>query len=167
MFLLEQLSTIAALTSENLLSKSKATTTPGEVLKFFGVLIFEFLARASLWSNMAPLKYQPAPSFGKTGMFWNRFHSIMSNTCFSSQPAVCCPEHMSTDLHLIQAKKKLTTLFSFPAETLPQETSNLLVSSTKQNKGTGMYVRLQPGTVDGTFVSNWFKLCPLYHVVCC
>jgi hypothetical protein len=102
MFPPEQLSTIVTLTSENLLSKSKVATTPGEVLKFFGVLIlvtrFEFSARASLWSNMAPSKYQPAPSFGKTGMFRNRFDSIMSSICFSRQPAVR-PEHMSTEAY--------------------------------------------------------------------
>jgi hypothetical protein len=102
MFPPEQLAMIVALTSENLLLKTKAATTPGEVLKFFGVLIlvtrFEFTSRASLWSNTAPSKYQPAPSFGKTGMSRNRFDSIMANIRFSRQPPVR-PDHMSTEAY--------------------------------------------------------------------
>jgi hypothetical protein len=102
MFPPDQLSTMVTLTSEKLLSKTKAATTAGEVLKFFGVLIlvtqFEFSARASLWSNTAPSKYQPAPSFGKTGMSRHRFDSIMSNIRFSRQPAVR-PQHMSTEAY--------------------------------------------------------------------
>jgi hypothetical protein len=102
MFPPDQLSTMVTLTSENLLSKTKAATTPGEVLKFFGVLIlvtrFEFSARASLWSNTAPSKYQPAPSFGKTGMSRHRFDTIMASVRFSRQPPVR-PDHMSTEAY--------------------------------------------------------------------
>jgi hypothetical protein len=102
MFPPDQLATIVTLTSENLLLKTKTPTTPGEVLKFFGVLIlvtrFEFSSRASLWSNTAPSKYQPAPSFGKTGMSRHRFDSIMSAICFSRQPPVR-PDHMSTEAY--------------------------------------------------------------------
>jgi hypothetical protein len=102
MFPPDQLLTIVTLTSENLLLKTKAATTPGEVLKFFGVLIlvtrFEFSARASLWSNTAPSKYEPAPSFGKTGMPRHRFDSIMSAIRFSRQPPVR-PDHMSTEAY--------------------------------------------------------------------
>jgi hypothetical protein len=92
MFPPDQLAAIVTLTSENLLLKSKAPTTPGEVLKFFGVLIlvtrFEFSSRSSLWSNTAPSKYQPAPSFGKTGMSRHRFDLLMSAIRFSRQPPV-------------------------------------------------------------------------------
>jgi hypothetical protein len=102
MFPPDELSDIVTLTSENLLSKNKPPTTTGEVLKFFGVLIlvtrFEFSARASLWSNTAPSKYQPAPSFGKTGMPRHRFDLIMSSIRFSRQPAIR-PEHMSTEAY--------------------------------------------------------------------
>jgi hypothetical protein len=102
MFPPDQLSTMVTLTSERLLETGKAAITTGELLKFFGVLLlitrFEFSARASLWSNTAPSKYQPAPSFGKTGMSRNRFDSIMSSIRFSRQPAVR-PEHMSTEAY--------------------------------------------------------------------
>ncbi len=102
MFPPDQLSVMVTLTSENLVAKSKVGTTPGEMLKFFGVLIlvtrFEFAARASLWSNTAPFKYQPAPSFGKTGMSRHRFDSLMSSIRFSRQPSVR-PDHMSTEAY--------------------------------------------------------------------
>jgi hypothetical protein len=51
-------------------------TDTSELLKFFGVLIlitsFEFTSKASLWSSIAPMKYQPAPNFGLTGMLKHR-----------------------------------------------------------------------------------------------
>jgi hypothetical protein len=103
MFPPEQLLNIVTLTLENLLLKMKRVTTHGEVLKFFGVLIllvtrFEFSVRTSLWSNTAPSKYQPASSFGKTGMPRHCFDSIMSVIHFSRQPPVC-PDHMSYEAY--------------------------------------------------------------------
>jgi hypothetical protein len=102
MFPPDELSLIVTLTNENLVVKGKLGTTHGEVLKFFGVLIlvtrFEYSARASLWSNTAPFKYQPAPSFGKTGMSRHRFDGMMSSIRFSRQPPVR-PDHMSTEAY--------------------------------------------------------------------
>jgi hypothetical protein len=108
MFLPDQLATIVTLTSEHLLGLHKDPTTsgdikdpttPGEILKLFGVLIlitrYEF---SFLWSNTAPTKYQPAPSFGRTGMARHRFDSIWAAICFSRQPDVR-PQHLSSEAY--------------------------------------------------------------------
>jgi hypothetical protein len=102
MFPPNELATIVTLTSEQLVHQQKDPTTTGEILKLFGVLIlitrYEFLARASLWSNMAPTKYQPAPSFRCTGMSRHRFDLLWTTIWFSRQPDVR-PQHMSSEAY--------------------------------------------------------------------
>ena len=69
-FPLEEIKLIVRLTNTQFEKHSMRTTTIGEILKFFGVWVlstrFEFGSRSSLWSNIAPSKYVPAPAFGKT-----------------------------------------------------------------------------------------------------
>ena len=89
-------------TNKKLQKKRVEQLTMGELLKFFGVLIlatkFEFSSRASLWSNVAPFKYQPAPAFGRTGMKRNRFDVIWECLTFSKQPQVR-PQGMSAEAY--------------------------------------------------------------------
>jgi hypothetical protein len=111
MFPPDQLATIVTLTSEHLIGLDKENTTPGdikdpttpgEILKLFGVLIlitrYEFSSRASLWSKTAPTKYQPAPSFGRTGMSRHRLDSVWAAIRFSKQPDVR-PQHLSSEAY--------------------------------------------------------------------
>jgi hypothetical protein len=83
MFAPSELTLINTLTSEQLVKDNEKSTTKGEILKFFGLLIpitrFDFTQRSSLWSNVAPSKYIPAPALGKTGMSRDQFDSIMKN----------------------------------------------------------------------------------------
>ena len=71
---------------------SKPTTTKGEMLRFFGVVIlatkFEFDNRRSLWATTATSKYIPAPLFGKTNLSRNRFDDLWRCIRFSDQPSV-------------------------------------------------------------------------------
>jgi Transposase IS4 len=88
------------LTNLHLHLKSAQATTPGEMLKLFGILIlmtkFEFTSRASLWQTVAAAKYIPAPKFGLTGMSRNRFDDLLSALCWSNQSLVP-PEGMSSE----------------------------------------------------------------------
>ena len=90
MFPPTQLQEMCRLTNFQLNKKEARETTIGEILKFFGIMIlatrFEFQSRASLWSNTAPSKYIPAPSFGRTGMSRNRFDELFSCVRWSEQP---------------------------------------------------------------------------------
>jgi hypothetical protein len=99
MFPPKQLTDMLTFTNVELTLKRKAPTTKGEILKLFGVMILmttvEFTSRASLWATVAVHKYQPAPSFGKTGMSRNRFDELFSALRWSSQPATR-PIHMSS-----------------------------------------------------------------------
>ena len=85
-----QLIHMTILTNNRLQAAGKTTTTRGELLKFFGVLIlitrFEFGSRSSLWSTIAPSKYIPAPALGKTGMSRNRFDTLWRYMRWSQQP---------------------------------------------------------------------------------
>jgi hypothetical protein len=98
MFPKKQLDIMLRLTNRELISSQKKAMTTGELLKFFGVMIlstkFEFTSRASLWSNISPSKYVPAPAFGKTGMPRMRFDDIFRHIVWSEQPKVR-PVHMS------------------------------------------------------------------------
>jgi hypothetical protein len=102
MFPPSQLTLITTLTSEQLIKDNKKPTTKGEILKFFGMLIlitrFEFSNRSSLWSNVAPSKYIPAPALGKTGMSRHRFDHLMKHIRFSRQPAKR-PQGMSSETY--------------------------------------------------------------------
>ncbi|KAI2492991.1 Transposase IS4 [Fragilaria crotonensis] len=92
MFPPQSLLSIVRLTSRQLEMLSKPTTTKGEVLRFFGVVIlatkFEFDDRRSLWATTATSKYIPAPLFGKTNLSRNRFDDLWRCIRFSDQPPV-------------------------------------------------------------------------------
>jgi hypothetical protein len=70
MFPQKQLVSMVDLTNYELAKLELNATNTSELLELFGVLIlmtfFEFTSRASLWSSVAPMKYQPAPHFGLT-----------------------------------------------------------------------------------------------------
>jgi hypothetical protein len=72
---------------------SKPTTTKGEMLRFFGVVIlatkFEFHYRRSLcWATTAATsKYIPAPLFGRTNLSRNRIDDLWQCIRFSDQPS--------------------------------------------------------------------------------
>ena len=78
MFSPKQLRAMVELTNIELTKLELQTTNTSEMLKFFGLLIlittYEFSSRASLWAMTAPpVKYRPAPQFGRTGMSRKRF----------------------------------------------------------------------------------------------
>ena len=88
----KQLSRIVELTSAALEARRLPPTSPGEILKLFGVLIlatrFEFGSRAELWATEPRSKYMSAPAFGsRTGMPRHRFDALWSALTFSRQPA--------------------------------------------------------------------------------
>ena len=88
----QELSLIAELISAQLFARRRPPTSPGEILKLFGVLLigtrFEFGSRADLWSKSPRTKHMPAPAFGvRTGMPRNRFDYLWNNIKFSVQPA--------------------------------------------------------------------------------
>ena len=89
-------------TNKQLQSRDFGTTTRGELLKFFGILIlatrFEFSKRSDLWRTAPPNKYIPAPAFGTTGMGRVRFDRLMQCLRFSYQPDVR-PEGMSSEAY--------------------------------------------------------------------
>jgi len=80
----------------------KQTTTIGELLKWFGVLIlatrFEFGSRADLWSEKPRCKHIPAPDFGKTGMSRQRFDDLWHHMEWSYQVPQR-PDDMSSERH--------------------------------------------------------------------
>ncbi len=77
MFPPKQFIDMVELTNTELTKLELNKTNCSEMLKFFGAILlmtkFEFTSRASLWSSVAPSKYQPAPHFGLTGMSKLRF----------------------------------------------------------------------------------------------
>jgi len=88
----DQLTRVTELTSAKLESRRLPPTSPGEILKFFGILIlatrFQFGSRADLWATAPRSKHMPAPAFGaRTGMPRHRFDALWSALTFSRQPA--------------------------------------------------------------------------------
>ncbi len=85
----KQLVAMVDLTNIELKKLEVNTNNTSELLKFFGVLIlmtsFEFTSRASLWSSVAPMKYQPAPHFGLTGMSRHGFDDLFRAIRWSKQ----------------------------------------------------------------------------------
>jgi len=70
----------------------RGPTTPGEILKLFGVVLlgtrFEFGCRSDQWSTTPRTKHIPARAFGvRTGMSRNRFDNLWSSLTFSVQRA--------------------------------------------------------------------------------
>jgi hypothetical protein len=90
MFPPDQLEVTCRVTNQELNRDGRKTTTTGEILKLFGVLIlltrFEFTDRASLWSERPPSKYVPPPCFGRTGMSRNRFDELMKCLRWCERP---------------------------------------------------------------------------------
>ena len=81
---------MAQLNNLRLVMNKNSTTTTGEMLKMFGIMIFitryEFTSHASLWSKTAPYKYMEAPSFGNTGMSRKFFDDLMRHLVWSEEP---------------------------------------------------------------------------------
>jgi hypothetical protein len=102
MFPRRQLEQMVVNTSEALNKKGKSSTSTGEMLKFFGIMIlatrYEFGSRRTLWSTTSPVKYIPPPAFGKTGMSKNRFDDLWSCCVWSMQPSER-PEGMTHEAH--------------------------------------------------------------------
>jgi hypothetical protein len=98
----EHLPEIVRLTNIELESNRLKTTTCGEVLKYFGVLLlatqFEFSSRATLWQTVSLHPYIPAPNFGKTGMPQHRFDAIHRYIRFADQPKQR-PSSMSSETY--------------------------------------------------------------------
>ena len=98
----KQLVAMVDLTNIELEKLEVNTTNTSDLLKFFGVLIlmtsFEFTSRASLWSSVAPMKYQPAPHFGLTGMSRHCFDDLFRAIRWSKQPSERA-ENESTEQH--------------------------------------------------------------------
>ena len=88
----DQLTPVTKLTSAKLESRRLPPTSPGEILKFFGILIlatrFQFGSLADLWTTAPRSQHVPAPAFGaRTGMPRHRFDALWSALRFSRQPA--------------------------------------------------------------------------------
>ena len=90
MFPTDMLNLIVSETNIVLDEYGYSTTTPGEILKFFGVLVlmtrFEFRNRAALWKNTGMNKYMPGPQFGKF-MTRNRFELLRRSIRFCRRSA--------------------------------------------------------------------------------
>ena len=114
MFPPEEIKLIVRLTNTQFEKHSMRTTTIGEILKFFGVWVlstrFEFGSRSSLWSNIAPSKYVPAPAFGKTGLSRNRFDHLWRHIRFSDQQDTR-PEGMSSEIFRCKLVDNFVTKF--------------------------------------------------------
>jgi Transposase IS4 len=91
---------IVNLTNQQLTIASEKTTTKGEIVKFFGVILlitrFEFNSRSDLWSSKPINKYIPSPDFGKTGMPRKRFDTLWRYIRWSDQPKDR-PDDMSSE----------------------------------------------------------------------
>ncbi len=110
MFPSTDLQEMVCLTNKVLTAQSSEKTSCGELLKFFGILIlaskFEFKSR-SLWSTIAPSKYIPAPSFGRTGMPRRRLDDLWKCIRWSHQPPVR-PYAMSSEQASIDGDLSMT-----------------------------------------------------------
>jgi len=89
--------------NRNLSAAGKKTTTAGETLKWFGVLIlvtrFEHGDCAGLWSAASSSnRFVPPPSLGRTGMPRQRFDDLFQHMEWSEQPTER-PEGMPADQH--------------------------------------------------------------------
>ena len=95
-----QLELMTRETNTQLLRLGHKSTTTGELLKMFGVLIlitkYQFASRASLWATVQPSKYVNAANFGRTGMSRNRFDVLWRCIRFGEQP-VERPEGMTSE----------------------------------------------------------------------
>lgn len=100
MFPPDEIDLIVRLTNIQLEKHQEKATTIGGILQFFGVWIlstrFKFGSCSSLWSNIAPSKYVPAPAFGKTGLSRHRFDTLWRHIRFSYQVDTR-PEGMSSE----------------------------------------------------------------------
>ena len=114
MFPSEEIQLIVRLMNVKLENDPMSDTNIGEILRFFGVWVlstrFEFGSRDSLWSNIAPSKYLPAPAFGKTGLSRNRFYHIWRHIRFSDQQDTR-PEGMSSEIFRCKLVDNFVTKF--------------------------------------------------------
>ncbi len=74
------------LTNTKLTKLELNKTNCSEMLKYFGVILLMTKLWASLWSSVAPSKYQPAPHFGLTEMSKHRFDDLFRAVRWSNQP---------------------------------------------------------------------------------
>ena len=115
MFPPDEIDLIVKVTNDQLRIHQQQSTTTGEAYKFFGLWIlatrFEFGSRASLWSNVAPSKFAPAPAFGKTGTSRHRFDNLWRHIRFSDQKEDR-PEGMSSEKHRWTLVDDFVTLFN-------------------------------------------------------
>ena len=92
MFPPKQLTSIVLYTNRELELLNKRKSSKSEILRFFGYIIlctkYEFSARASLWSEAPPTKYEKAPAFGRFGMPRARFDELWRSIRFGDQPKV-------------------------------------------------------------------------------
>jgi hypothetical protein len=102
MFPPRQLDHMLKATNDQLTLSNKRTTTKQELLKFFGIIIlttkYEFTSCSSLWSTVAPSKYEQPACFGRTGMGRVRFDELWTSVRFSYQPPTR-PEDVSSEAY--------------------------------------------------------------------
>ena len=88
MFPLRQLSYMVDWTSNVLQEHGRRSTSQGELLRFFGVLIvmtrFKFRSRKELWRNEISNKYIPTPCFGRI-MPYSKFDDLRRFLFFGSR----------------------------------------------------------------------------------
>jgi hypothetical protein len=168
MFPRRQLEQMVVNTSEALNKKGRPSTSTGEMLKFFGVMIlatrYEFGCRRSLWSTTPLTKYVPAPSFGNlTGMSKNRFDDIWSCVVWSFQQKDR-PEDMTHEAHRWMLVEDFVDNFNEHRKKYVKPSDTLCVDESISrwyglgghwiNMGLPMYISLDRKPEDGAEIQN-------------
>ena len=167
MFPKKQLEEMVVNTSEALNIKGKPSTSTGEMLKFFGVMIlatrYEFGCRRSLWSTNQTSKYLASPSFGRTGMSKNRFDDMWSCVVWSKQPKQR-PEDISHEAHRWMLVESFVDNFNFHRKKYVKPSDTLCADESISrwyglgghwiNMGLPMYISLDRKPEDGAEIQN-------------
>ena len=167
MFPMTHMQEIVRMTNERLVEMSKCTTTVGEVLKFFGVMIlstkFEFKSRASLWSTTPSSKYIAAPSFGTTGMSRMRFDDLWRFIRWSRQPPER-PEGMTSEQYRWRLVDDFVVAFNYHRAATFQPSEMICVDESISrwygkgghwiNRGLPMYVAMERKPDNGCEIQN-------------